>query len=869
MKRILFTLIALLWVCISLYSQNRELDSLSLAALYRQANGDGWIHNDNWLSEELDTWYGVELTTNGRVYYLNLPGNNLTGTLSDSIQYLTEMANLDLSFNELEGVLPVSLGSMHALEEIRLNNNHFSGRVPGELNNLPILSKLYLHNNSFSGNLPWMDDMAALSDLRVNSNRFTFENLYSLGITRDSLKVFYYSPQDTISDIENDYEKGLISVLDCQQEGNTYSWYLDDELLDDHSRSIVPQGEGNYRCEVKNARYPLLTLKSDTLIFLYNNISDSLALIALYQAALGDHWSNSDYWLSSDTTLDAWFGVTLDGDRRVSELRLPGNNLTGVLPVELASLSRLIALDLENNDLWGDLPPFERMTTLDSLWVGANHFIFSNLTASGVAPADIHTFVYIPQDTVFALAFDEYAGTLTVSDGEDTANVYDWYLDDVLLPVHTRSIWLDTEGSYTGEVSHPVYTGLIFKTDTVEFSYTPTSDSLALVHLYEACGGDSWTNKVNWLTGPLDTWFGVTLDNDRRVSRLQLSLNHLSDSLPAEIGNLTRLERLNLSNNELGGTLPGELGKLVGLQNLLLNGNQLVGNLPDEIGNLTELTELNLSFNDFTGTLPAGIANLIHLLNLDLSHNQFSSPLPAGLDNLADLNWLTINFNQFDEAFPMVLMNLPALIGLELDHNQFSGVLPADWSALSSLVHLTLGDNRFSGALPASLTQLIQLSYLSLGGNQFNGILPAALGELGSLSHLELDRNLFSGEIPVEVGNLTSLQVLKMGNNQLSGSLPDALENLTELHFLSLDSNALTGDLPLLTGTPNLTDLWVAGNGFTFSNLAASSLFPSDVDRFYYAPQDTQLALNYNLEEGVLVLVDDDQEGNFFTWYKN
>ena len=41
------------------------------------------------------------------------------------------------------------------------------------------------------------------------------------------------------------------------------------------------------------------------------------------------------------------------------------------------------------------------------------------------------------------------------------------------------------------------------------------SDSLALVALYNSTDGSNWTNNTNWLTGNVDTWFGVTVSGNR------------------------------------------------------------------------------------------------------------------------------------------------------------------------------------------------------------------------------------------------------------------------------------------------------------------------------------------------------------------
>ena len=79
-------------------------------------------------------------------------------------------------------------------------------------------------------------------------------------------------------------------------------------------------------------------------------------------------------------------------------------------------------------------------------------------------------------------------------------------------------------------------------------------DRDALVALYNATDGDNWTNNTNWLSDrPLGEWFGVTTDENGRVTRLVLRANELSGVLPAELGNLTNLQALLFFRNQLRG----------------------------------------------------------------------------------------------------------------------------------------------------------------------------------------------------------------------------------------------------------------------------------------------------------------------------
>ena len=85
-------------------------------------------------------------------------------------------------------------------------------------------------------------------------------------------------------------------------------------------------------------------------------------------------------------------------------------------------------------------------------------------------------------------------------------------------------------------------------------------DRVALVALYDATDGASWTTNTNWsTTAALSTWHGVTIDSDGlRVTELNLiGNNKLTGSIPAELGDLTSLQELYLwGNTDLTGPLP-------------------------------------------------------------------------------------------------------------------------------------------------------------------------------------------------------------------------------------------------------------------------------------------------------------------------
>ena len=80
----------------------------------------------------------------------------------------------------------------------------------------------------------------------------------------------------------------------------------------------------------------------------YADSDDRAVLVALYNAADGENWVNQDNWLSGEP-LGQWYGVTADGNARVTELRLRDNRLSGELPEGLGNLANLQVLKLGAN----------------------------------------------------------------------------------------------------------------------------------------------------------------------------------------------------------------------------------------------------------------------------------------------------------------------------------------------------------------------------------------------------------------------------------------------------------------------------------------------------------------------------------------
>ena len=79
-------------------------DRAALAALYNATDGANWHNNGNWLSNaSMGEWHGVTTDSDGRVTYLKLHNNQLTGGIPVELGDLTYLRWLGLNHNQLTG----------------------------------------------------------------------------------------------------------------------------------------------------------------------------------------------------------------------------------------------------------------------------------------------------------------------------------------------------------------------------------------------------------------------------------------------------------------------------------------------------------------------------------------------------------------------------------------------------------------------------------------------------------------------------------------------------------------------------------------------------------------------------------------------
>ena len=204
-------------------------------------------------------------------------------------------------------------------------------------------------------------------------------------------------------------------------------------------------------------------------------------------------------------------------------------------------------------------------------------------------------------------------------------------------------------------------------TDTVsgDTEDVTSPDRGALLEIYKASGGASWTRNGNWNSdAPIALWYGVSADSDGRVVELLLEDNNLSGTIHQDIGKLKRLEVLYMNDNSLTGTIPAEkLETLSSLKELSLWGNTgLRGTINDELGKrvdravLRKLRDVNGSslqgwfaqdetVFDYSGWQGIGVNSDDRVSGLDLSASGLRGDITDAVWELSDIERLDVSDN--------------------------------------------------------------------------------------------------------------------------------------------------------------------------------------------------------------------------------
>ena len=334
---------------------------------------------------------------------------------------------------------------------------------------------------------------------------------------------------------------------------------------------------------------------------------DSLALISIYEATTGNSWNGSTGWQSDN--LDNWLRVTLV-DKRVTELNLSDNNLSGSFPLITSGLEELVNLNLSNNELTfvADLANLGALQDLD---VSGNRLQFGSLESVILAAPGV---LYGPQKEVLTRvrSLESIGSTYTVDRTvTGSGNSYTWIKNGSALAETTPTFDVTindftADGTYIARVTNTNVPGLTLTTTPVVLRVSSLErDSTSLIAIYDSLQGSNST-LTDWPNLPIALWSEVTITNSR-VTNIDLSDKGLVGAIPEDVIDIQSMLTADFSDNDIDG-MPDISGTLPNMTGFNVSGNRLTFEDLEPNAGVT-----NLNFADqqrfgtvFEDTIPVG-----------------------------------------------------------------------------------------------------------------------------------------------------------------------------------------------------------------------------------------------------------------------
>ncbi len=528
-----------------------EPDRDALIAIYNALDGPNWTNTWD-LDAPYTQWYGVSYDqTTYKVTRLALFNNNLSGEIPEEIGQLDAISELNLGRNSnITGAFPQAIFELQNLIALSLNNTaNFNEQLPLGLFEMPNLAFISLKGCGFTGELPeTITNGSQIARLDLSFNNLTgslpqdygnYTSLQYLDLERNNL-------EGVVPDLSS-----LTALTQLKLRSNNFTGVFPQYIF---------QFEQLFRLDMSGNDFEAFSLPDDA----FSNLQIIRSL-----------------WLG-EVSLQGSLPSSIEDLPNLEIAVFSGNNLSGVIPQIASPNFNFLALG-ENNYVFDDLIP------------GVDYYNeTTTLTYSNQKKLNQEEEISIMNDPI----------TLSVTGVPNMNNTFQWLkngspIEDATSPSFTieNPSSLDA-GIYTCEVSNSIITDLILTRNNITLTggTLPEPDREALIALYNATDGENWSTTWD-LTQGYDTWFGITTDDQNKVTRINLPNNNLVGTIPSELADLDALRDLVISNNEISGVIPQSLTALELISTIDVANNKLSGDIP--LLNLSRLSFFALNDNEY------------------------------------------------------------------------------------------------------------------------------------------------------------------------------------------------------------------------------------------------------------------------------
>ncbi|KAA8533373.1 hypothetical protein F0562_033094 [Nyssa sinensis] len=510
---------------------------------------------------------------------LQLRGNHIDTLIApEALCKLHNLQQLDLSENSIEGEMHSCWGNMPSLKILKLSKNQFQGNLSSIFSNLTLIETVDVSSNNFQG-LVALSSFANLSKLtyldlsynpiQVEAETPTWVPSFQLQhLLLAGCNLSHPSNHGIPSFISTQYNLQTLDLSANSLMGSVPTWMLYNissvlRLRNNMFFGKFPQG-------YKNFPSPLVELDISSNYFkgsLPLNISTLFP--SLYQFNISSNGFNGI------------IPPSLDQLPKLQHLDLSNNHFFGEIPRRLTENSPLWYLNLSNNSLQGELLPRDSsMKQLRWLLLHDNHFAGSMPLCLSNSPSLMLLDArnnYLSGSIPSQILVFQNLGALLLQGNQLEGNI------PLQLCQLQKIQFLDLSKNFFSGNIPPCLSGNLFWRKKLQAS--------------------SWVPIDFNTKGNSYSYQGIPLT---LMTGIDLSANHLSGTIPIEIGELQELRSLNLSHNHLTGHFPASFKNLTNLESLDLSHNNLTGKIPSESVQMNSLSNFNVAFNNLEGMVPFG-----------------------------------------------------------------------------------------------------------------------------------------------------------------------------------------------------------------------------------------------------------------------
>ncbi|KAG2624106.1 hypothetical protein PVAP13_3KG103000 [Panicum virgatum] len=316
----------------------------------------------------------------------------------------------------------------------------------------------------------------------------------------------------------------------------------------------------------------------------------------------------------------------------------------------------------------------------------------------------------------------------------------------------------------------------------------PFPDELGNLTMFEAL-------DMGW--NSIEGMIPATLKNLCRLQAVYLAENNIGGDVTDLIERLPNcswnsLQELILFETNITGTLKS-VPNLTALSTLFLMKNHLSGSVPVEIGTLNYLAELHIGNNNFSGVISeTHFSGLANLKSIDFSQTYLEVKVDSDWEPPFNLDRAFLSSCHLGPQIPNWLQWQKSISYLVMSDAGLIGKIPDwFWTTFSNAWLLDLSYNQISGELPLSL-EFMSVEELFLQSNHLIGSIPQLPR---SIKLLDISENSLSGHLPSNLG-APYLHVVVLFSNCITGIIPYSICQSPHLRILDLSNNLLTGGLP-------------------------------------------------------------------------